>query len=203
MSRPRKDSDHKPIRVRALTDPQDIAASEAFDRALRATGIEQQALAESLGVSPGTISQWANKRLAIPAIRAKRVAELVNADPAEISVEWRTLRAEMGLSQPQRLDPQMMSEALVAVLRAQEKQNRAFMPGLISHALCALYEVRSSMFPARMNQKQLRTFDELVESQMAQVWGEADERDAFGRADTDRGRKHPAAADAGRKTNAG
>lgn len=78
-------------RPRLLTDPDEIAASDAFRAALDACGKSQSAVADEIGdgVSQGTIWQWANRRLAIPAARAPDAARAVNAYPEAISVAFR------------------------------------------------------------------------------------------------------------------
>ena len=78
-------------RPRLLTDPHEIAASDAFRAALESCGKSQSAVADEIGdgVSQGTIWQWANRRLAIPAARARDAARAVNAYPDAISVAYR------------------------------------------------------------------------------------------------------------------
>lgn len=83
-------------RTRLLTDPDEVAASDAFKRAATASGKSQTKIADEIGdgVSQGTIWQWANRRLAIPAARAVEAARAVDARPEDISVAYRTLMAE-------------------------------------------------------------------------------------------------------------
>jgi len=80
-------------RPRLLTDPAELAASEEFKRCLLASKKTQEQVAAEIGsgVSQGTVWQWANGRLAIPANRAVDAAAAVGADPARISVAWRSL----------------------------------------------------------------------------------------------------------------
>lgn len=82
-------------RPRLLTDPEDIAASDAFRAALDGCNKSQSAVAEEIGdgVSQGTIWQWANRRLAIPASRALDAARAVRADPMVISAAYRAEHA--------------------------------------------------------------------------------------------------------------
>lgn len=86
-------------RPRLLTDPDEIAASDEFKRlvdAQRALGRTQEQIAAEIGdgVSQGTIWQWANRRLAIPANRAKSAADAVGGQPGAISVAWRTMSSD-------------------------------------------------------------------------------------------------------------
>lgn len=74
---------------RKLTAPDEIAASRAFGVALKGCGRTQEAVAVAVKVSQGTVWQWANERLAIPADRAIAAARETNSDPREISVAYR------------------------------------------------------------------------------------------------------------------
>lgn len=186
-------------RTRKLTDPDEIAASAAFAVAWKKSGLSQQYLAEMAGVSPGAVSQWATTRLAIPAERAKRVADLVGVEPETISPSWKAIKAQMGYSQPQRLDPLMMAESLVTVLKIQEGGKREFKPGLIARALCALYEVRQTL-PARMSPEELKAFDVLVKSNVERIWNEEEAgTGAAGGVVKDRGGKYQGPASQERK----
>ncbi|MEF3081897.1 hypothetical protein V3391_06680 [Luteimonas sp. SMYT11W] len=84
-------------RTRLLTDPDEVAASDAFKRAAVASRKAQTVIANEIGdgVSQGTVWQWANRRLAIPAARAVEAARAVGARPEEISVAYRALSNEM------------------------------------------------------------------------------------------------------------
>lgn len=85
-------------RPRLLTDPDEIAASDAFRVALEGCQKSQSAVADEIGdgVTQGTIWQWANRRLAIPAARARDAARAVNAYPSVISVAFRQEAARHG-----------------------------------------------------------------------------------------------------------
>ncbi|HEY5805044.1 MAG TPA: hypothetical protein VIT90_15260 [Lysobacter sp.] len=80
-------------RPRLLTDPAEIAASDEFKRCLQASKKTQEQVAAEIGagVSQGTVWQWANRRLAIPAQRARDAARAVGAQPEGISVEFRSI----------------------------------------------------------------------------------------------------------------
>lgn len=80
------------------------------------------------------------------------------------------------VSQPARLNPQMMAEALVAVMKAQERDRRQFMPKQTAIALCAMYEIRG-MFPEIMSQADLDAFDHTVLAALDRAW----ERDGRGK----------------------
>jgi transcriptional regulator with XRE-family HTH domain len=83
------------------------------------------------------------------------------------------------LSQPARLNPQMMAEALVAVRKAQEKDRRQFMPRQTAIALCAMYEIRE-MFPEVMTKADLDAFDRTVLAALDRAW-ERDGQEQDGR----------------------
>lgn len=167
----------EPKRDRTLTDPEQVAACRAFARAWRESGHSQQEIAEQVGVTPGMVSHWVKARAAIPAIRAVKVAQAVGADPEEISADYAELKRHFSRSQPPRLDPQMMAEALVAVLKAQERDRRAFRPGHTARALCAIYELRVAHGPT-MTKRDLAAFDRSVEVNINRVWGELGEQGA-------------------------
>jgi transcriptional regulator with XRE-family HTH domain len=80
-------------RPRLLTDPEEIAASNEFKRCLLASKKTQEQVAAEIGsgVSQGTVWQWANGRLAIPAQRARDAARAVGADPEKISTQFRLI----------------------------------------------------------------------------------------------------------------
>ncbi|WP_396615470.1 hypothetical protein ACHZ97_14440 [Lysobacter soli] len=83
-------------RPRLLTDPDDVAASDEFKRCLIASKKTQEQVAAEIGsgVSQGTVWQWANRRLAIPASRAADAARAVGTTPDKISTEHRRLWAK-------------------------------------------------------------------------------------------------------------
>lgn len=159
-------------RVRLLTDPAEIAASVEFKRALQRSEHTQPMLAEVLGVSPGLISQWANKRTAITSEHAEKVAALVGSQPEIISADYARDLARLGSAQTARLDPQMMVEALVSVIKAQESQKRQFKPQPIAEALCKAYELRETL-PRKLTAKELDGFDTMVNSGFKKAWGES------------------------------
>lgn len=78
-------------RPRLLTDPEELAASAEFKRLLQLCGKRQEQVASEIGegVSQGTVWQWANNRLAIPANRAADAARAVGGDAEAISVAYR------------------------------------------------------------------------------------------------------------------
>lgn len=103
-------------RDRQLTDPTEVSASDAFKTALAQSAYTQMALANELGVSQGTIWQWANRRLAIPAEQAVRVARLLEVQADRISAEHERLHALWRAtltpsSQPARLTGPMLAGA--------------------------------------------------------------------------------------------
>ncbi|BDU17551.1 hypothetical protein [Lysobacter auxotrophicus] len=83
-------------RPRLLTDPDDVAASDEFKRCLIASKKTQEQVAAEIGsgVSQGTVWQWANRRLAIPANRAADAARAVGTTPDKISTEHRRFWAK-------------------------------------------------------------------------------------------------------------
>ena len=178
-------------RDRTLTDPAELEAAAAFKAAFRRSERTQEEIADQVGVTSGAVSHWVNARMAIPAIRAKRLGELVNAAPDAISVEWRTLRREMGVSQPARLDPQMMAESMVAMLKMMDREGVAFDPVASAPMLVDVYEIRAK-YPATLNKPELSAFDNFVHN-LVKLAGREDggSRDkGSGEADRKRSRKN-------------
>ena len=173
-------------RERRLTDPDDLAAAAVFAAALKRRKLTKAGIAAILGVTPGLVSQWAHARVAIPADRAQAVAAAVGTTPEQISPAWRAMLAKVPASQGARLDPQMMAETLVAVLKAQESDRRQFMPKQTAIALCALYEVRANVYPASMSKEDLAAFDNMVMAALNKAWGEHGQGD-HGRTAEDNG----------------
>jgi len=77
---------------RALS-PLELSAADALALALSRCGKTQEQVGSDVGVSQGMVWQWANKKLAVPARRARALARAVGvADPADISVDYRNLQ---------------------------------------------------------------------------------------------------------------
>lgn len=77
---------------RALTDEEQKAAA-VFKRLLLAAcdTRTQEAIADEIGVTQGTIWQWAEGRIPVSAKRAQAAAKVVGGDPSAISVAFRDL----------------------------------------------------------------------------------------------------------------
>lgn len=79
-------------RARELTDAE-MKASDHIKRmleSLRGTATQEE-IAVKAGVTQGQIWQWANRRLPVPANRAKALAEALGTTPALVSAEYASL----------------------------------------------------------------------------------------------------------------
>jgi hypothetical protein len=73
---------------RPLT-PAEREAAGRFEFHLERSGLTREELATALDLTVGAVGHWAGAIYPIPIDRVARVAELIHADPSEISVRWR------------------------------------------------------------------------------------------------------------------
>lgn len=126
-------------------------------------------LGAALGETAQTITNWAKR--GVPALAAIAAQRELGISPAWIMDG--VPPAFLSQSQPTRLDQQMMAEALVAVLKAQEAMRLEFRAAPIAEALTRAYDLRT-LNPASMSKAELDSFDRLIQRAVRQAWESED-----------------------------
>jgi transcriptional regulator with XRE-family HTH domain len=113
-----KRSTPKNKNLRPMT-PRELAASDHIKERLKSLRgkVTQEQVAAEIGVSQGQIWQWANRRLPVPANRAKALAKAIGTSPELVSVEYAdVLPTEVREPQPVFGGDPILSDGQRAVL---------------------------------------------------------------------------------------
>lgn len=173
---------------------------ERIGRRMSELGMSQTDLANACGIKPPSVNNWlSGETKMIGGENLVAVARALSTSPEWIMTGKGDAHRQ---SQPARLDQQMMAEALVAVMKAQEAMRLAFRPAAIAEALARAYDIRI-LSPGPMLRADLDAFDRMIVGAVKQAWGENAERTTETAAIGGVGGRHEEVAEKGRPAEVG
>lgn len=123
-----------------LPTPADKAASALIEKTIKASGKSQDAIADEVGVTQGTIWQWMSG-MPVSAKRAPALAKAIGiSDPARISVAYSQIAAhKTGESQGARLDVAKLAHLIEEVEGAVEMSKMRVPAKIRARLVASLY----------------------------------------------------------------